>query len=127
MCCFNNREYLLPYLTGESNAAVRRQPYLSMDTVAAAAATYSSLYGNEDGTVPATFQVIHLLGWKPASSQAKAARRGTYCTSHFGFRPSKPQWGGGFTPVDLYCIILTCLYGGFGYVDASLQGVQQHR
>jgi NADH dehydrogenase [ubiquinone] 1 alpha subcomplex assembly factor 5 len=50
-----------------------------MDTAAAAAATYTSLYGNEDGTVPATFQVIHLLGWKPASSQAKAARRGK-CT-----------------------------------------------
>ena len=34
-------------------------------------------YGNSDGTIPATFQVIHLLGWKPDPSQAKPAPRGS--------------------------------------------------
>ena len=29
------------------------------------------LYGNEDGTVPATFQVVHMLGWKPHETQAR--------------------------------------------------------
>jgi NADH dehydrogenase [ubiquinone] 1 alpha subcomplex assembly factor 5 len=29
----------------------------------------AELYGNDDGTIPATFQVIHLMGWKPDSSQ----------------------------------------------------------
>ena len=62
---------------GESNAAMRRQHMLSTETVAAAAATYTSLYGNEDGSVPATFQVIHLVGWKPSDAQVGPAKRGS--------------------------------------------------
>lgn len=62
---------------GESNAAMRRQQLLSTETLAAAAATYTSLYGNEDGTVPATFQVIHLVGWKPGGGQVGPAARGS--------------------------------------------------
>lgn len=35
------------------------------------------LYGNEDGTVPATFQIIYLIGWKSDPSQPKPLERGT--------------------------------------------------
>jgi NADH dehydrogenase [ubiquinone] 1 alpha subcomplex assembly factor 5 len=61
----------------ENNAALNRHNHLHPATFAAAAAIYKEMYGNEDGTIPATFQVIHLLGWKPDPSQAKPAQRGS--------------------------------------------------
>lgn len=27
------------------------------------------MYGNDDGTIPATFQLINMVGWKPDPSQ----------------------------------------------------------
>ncbi len=27
------------------------------------------MYGNEDGSVPATFQILYMIGWKPHESQ----------------------------------------------------------
>jgi len=27
------------------------------------------MYGNEDGTVPATFQILYFIAWKPDISQ----------------------------------------------------------
>lgn len=62
---------------GEINASVKRNHTLSPETFAAAAAVYQDMYGNEDGTIPATFQVIYLLGWKPDPTQAKPAARGS--------------------------------------------------
>jgi len=53
------------------------------------------MHGNEDGTVPATFQIVHMvrfqsssievqlltqpyqIGWKPAPNQPKPLERGT--------------------------------------------------
>lgn len=35
------------------------------------------LYGNEDGTIPATFQIIYMIGWKPDPSQPKPLERGS--------------------------------------------------
>uniref|UniRef100_A0A8C1TFE8 Arginine-hydroxylase NDUFAF5, mitochondrial n=1 Tax=Cyprinus carpio TaxID=7962 RepID=A0A8C1TFE8_CYPCA len=35
------------------------------------------MYGNEDGSVPATFQILYMIGWKPHESQAKPAKRGS--------------------------------------------------
>mmetsp|Transcript_20950 Transcript_20950/g.54481 ORF Transcript_20950/g.54481 Transcript_20950/m.54481 type:complete len:351 (-) Transcript_20950:1089-2141(-) len=62
---------------GESNAALKRHGRLDPGTLAAAAAIYGEMYGNDDGSIPATFQVIYLLGWKPDPSQAKPAARGS--------------------------------------------------
>lgn len=62
---------------GESNCAWNRKPILHRDTLLAAAAIYKEMYGNEDGTVPATFEVLHMIGWKPHESQAKPAKRGS--------------------------------------------------
>ncbi|KAK0491380.1 S-adenosyl-L-methionine-dependent methyltransferase [Armillaria novae-zelandiae] len=56
---------------GESNAIIGRRHFIHRDTLTAASAIYKELHGNEDGTVPATFQVIFMIGWKPDPSQAK--------------------------------------------------------
>jgi NADH dehydrogenase [ubiquinone] 1 alpha subcomplex assembly factor 5 len=61
---------------GASSAALARRPRLSRDTLVAAAAAYSALYGNPDGTVPATFHIIHMIGWAPAASQPRPLARG---------------------------------------------------
>lgn len=54
--------------------------HLRRDTAVAAAAIYHQLYGNKDGekyTIPATFQIIYMLGWKPDASQPKPLPRGS--------------------------------------------------
>ncbi|XP_017877240.1 arginine-hydroxylase NDUFAF5, mitochondrial [Ceratina calcarata] len=65
----------------ENNAIRNRKLRLNKDTVLAAAAIYKELYGKvtENGSsyVPATFQVMYLLGWKPDTSQPKPLERGT--------------------------------------------------
>lgn len=65
----------------ESNAARNRNLHLSRDTLIAAASIYQHYYGKtrEDNTtfVPATFQIIYMLGWKPDASQPKPLERGT--------------------------------------------------
>ncbi|KYQ56262.1 hypothetical protein ALC60_04876 [Trachymyrmex zeteki] len=65
----------------ENNAARNRNLHLPRDTLIAAASIYKELYGKtrEDNTafVPATFQIIYMLGWKPDESQPKPLRRGT--------------------------------------------------
>lgn len=61
---------------GESNAARNRALHLNREKMFAAAAIYEHLYG-KDGKVPATFQILYMLGWKPDPSQPKALRRGS--------------------------------------------------
>jgi len=62
---------------GESNAIMGRGHFIRRDTLAAASAIYKELHGNEDGTVPATFQIIYMIGWKPAPNQRKPLERGS--------------------------------------------------
>ncbi|WWC64725.1 uncharacterized protein I303_107336 [Kwoniella dejecticola CBS 10117] len=66
---------------GESNAILGRRAHVSRDVLLAADAIYKELYGNEDGSVPATFQIIFLIGWKPGPNQPKALERGSATTS----------------------------------------------
>ncbi|XP_018674404.2 putative methyltransferase At1g22800, mitochondrial [Musa acuminata AAA Group] len=68
---------------GETNALFQRSNILKKDTALATAAVYQSMFGGEDGTVPATFQVIYMTGWKEHPSQQKAKRRGS-ATASFG-------------------------------------------
>ncbi|GAA6225664.1 NADH dehydrogenase [ubiquinone] 1 alpha subcomplex assembly factor 5 [Lates japonicus] len=68
---------------GESNCAWNRRLMLHRDTILAAAAIYKEMYGNEDGSVPATFEILYMIGWKPHESQAKPAKRGS-ATASFG-------------------------------------------
>ncbi|XP_056264947.1 arginine-hydroxylase NDUFAF5, mitochondrial [Pseudoliparis swirei] len=62
---------------GESNCAWNRRSLLHRDSMLAAAAVYKEMYGNEDGAVPATFDILYMIGWKPHESQAKPAKRGS--------------------------------------------------
>lgn len=48
----------------ENNAAFNRAAHLSKDTMFAASAIYSELYGKEN-SIPATFQIIYFVAWKP--------------------------------------------------------------
>jgi len=66
---------------GEGNAIVGRRHFMHRDTLAAASAIYKELYGNEDGSIPATFQIIYMIGWKPSSSQPKPLERGSAKTN----------------------------------------------
>ncbi|KLO19933.1 S-adenosyl-L-methionine-dependent methyltransferase [Schizopora paradoxa] len=62
---------------GESNAIIGRRSFIHRDTLLAASAAYKALHGNEDGTIPATFQIIFVIGWKPSPTQPKPLERGT--------------------------------------------------
>ncbi|XP_037583834.1 arginine-hydroxylase NDUFAF5, mitochondrial isoform X2 [Cebus imitator] len=41
------------------------------------------MYRNEDGSVPATYQIYYMIGWKYHESQARPAKRGS-ATVSFG-------------------------------------------
>ncbi|XP_011502528.1 PREDICTED: NADH dehydrogenase [ubiquinone] 1 alpha subcomplex assembly factor 5 [Ceratosolen solmsi marchali] len=67
---------------GESNAARNRKLHLSRDTLFAASAIYNQLYGkikekDKSRYIPATFQIIYMIGWKPDESQPKIMKQGT--------------------------------------------------
>jgi hypothetical protein len=42
-----------------------------------AAEIYKAEYGNDDGTIPASFEIITLTGWAPHESQQKPLRPGS--------------------------------------------------
>ncbi|KAL6523343.1 hypothetical protein OROGR_016946 [Orobanche gracilis] len=78
---------------GETNALYQRGKILKRDAALATAAVYESMFAAEDGTIPATFQVIYMTGWKDHPSQPKAKRRGSATVS---FSDIQKQFGGGF-------------------------------
>ena len=61
---------------GESNCAWTRPLLLRRDVMTAAAALYENLYGNTESDegakgIPATFQLLYFIGWKPHPSQVR--------------------------------------------------------
>lgn len=56
---------------GESNSSVlRHKAPLRRDIIEFATKEYNARYGNvDDGSVPATFQVIYMIGWAPSDDQ----------------------------------------------------------
>ena len=62
---------------GETNVLQGMVRPLNRRIVARAAALYAERYGLEDGRIPATFEIIHLAGWKPHESQQKPLPRGS--------------------------------------------------
>jgi SAM-dependent methyltransferase len=63
---------------GESNAAwARRRTFSRRDTMFAAAARYGSLFGAEDGRIPASFQILTLTAWAPDAAQQKPLAPGS--------------------------------------------------
>lgn len=60
---------------GENNAVVGREP-LRRDVINAAAEEYEKRFTHPQGGVTATFEIVHLIGWKPASGQPEPLERG---------------------------------------------------
>ncbi|XP_014770023.1 arginine-hydroxylase NDUFAF5, mitochondrial [Octopus bimaculoides] len=65
---------------GESNCAWSRKNFLHRDSMLAAASIYKEMYGTEN-SIPATFQILNFIGWKPDPSQPKPAARGSATVS----------------------------------------------
>ncbi|KAI8123825.1 mitochondrial, Arginine-hydroxylase NDUFAF5 [Lucilia cuprina] len=61
----------------ENNAAFNRPIHLSRDTMMAASAIYKEMYQTVDNGVPATFQIIYFVGWKPGPNQPTPLPRGS--------------------------------------------------
>lgn len=63
---------------GESNAIVGREMgAIGRDVLLANEAIYRELHGNEDGTIPATFRIIYMIGWHDSPDMAKPLARGS--------------------------------------------------
>jgi hypothetical protein len=63
---------------GESNAvAGRRQGLTRRTLIMEAAARYRALFGDADGRVPATFQVVYLTAWAPDAAQQRPLSPGS--------------------------------------------------
>lgn len=62
---------------GETNAVCERRKSMSRrTTLLDALARYRALYGDADGRVPATFQLIYLTAWSPSQNQPRPLRPG---------------------------------------------------
>lgn len=62
---------------GETSVLASDTRPLSREIVARAAQLYVSKHGEADGRIPATFEIIHLAGWAPHSSQQQPLQRGS--------------------------------------------------
>jgi NADH dehydrogenase [ubiquinone] 1 alpha subcomplex assembly factor 5 len=63
---------------GENNAVLGREMGpIQRDVLLAADAIYRELHGNPDGSIPATFRMIYMIGWKESEDQAKPLPRGS--------------------------------------------------
>ena len=58
-------------LIGRRNHFTRRDVFLRTATL------YQERYGRDDGTIPASFELIHLTAWSPDASQQKPLRPGS--------------------------------------------------
>nr|CAB3264258.1 NADH dehydrogenase [ubiquinone] 1 alpha subcomplex assembly factor 5-like [Phallusia mammillata] len=60
------------------NSAIVHRKMLHRDTLIAAASIYQAMYGDKSSEcIPATFQLLFMIGWKPDKSQQKPLERGT--------------------------------------------------
>jgi NADH dehydrogenase [ubiquinone] 1 alpha subcomplex assembly factor 5 len=63
---------------GEGNAILGREMgAISRDVLLANEGIYRELHGNEDGSIPATFRIIYVIGWHEDPSQSKPLPRGS--------------------------------------------------
>ncbi|KAF2802955.1 S-adenosyl-L-methionine-dependent methyltransferase [Mytilinidion resinicola] len=63
---------------GESNAVLGREMgAMQRDAMLAAEGIYRELHGNDDGSIPATFRLIYMIGWKEGPNQSKPLPRGS--------------------------------------------------
>lgn len=62
---------------GETNVLAGDGRPLTRGIVARAAQIYAERFGEPDGRIPATFEIVHLAGWAPHESQQKPLPRGS--------------------------------------------------
>ncbi|MFC0633358.1 methyltransferase domain-containing protein [Brevundimonas balnearis] len=62
---------------GETSALAGPVRPLSREIAARAAQLYAERYGQADGRIPATFEIIRLAGWAPHESQPRPLPRGS--------------------------------------------------
>ncbi|KAG9242301.1 S-adenosyl-L-methionine-dependent methyltransferase [Calycina marina] len=63
---------------GESNAILGREAgAIKRDVLLANEGIYRELHGNPDGTIPATFRLIYMIGWKEGPNQSEPLARGS--------------------------------------------------
>jgi NADH dehydrogenase [ubiquinone] 1 alpha subcomplex assembly factor 5 len=63
---------------GETNALTARRRFgLRRATLAHAAALYAERFGDSEGRIPATFEILFLCGWAPHPSQPQPLPRGS--------------------------------------------------
>lgn len=63
---------------GEGNAVLGREMGpIQRDVLLAAEGIYRELHGNEDGSIPATFRIIYMIGWREGENQPKPLARGS--------------------------------------------------
>ncbi|WGM32766.1 methyltransferase domain-containing protein [Brevundimonas sp. NIBR11] len=62
---------------GETNVLAGTIRPLTRPIIARAAVLYSERYGEADGRIPATFEIVNLAGWAPHESQPKPLPRGS--------------------------------------------------
>lgn len=65
---------------GETNVLAGVVRPLTRGIITRAAALYAERFGEADGRIPATFEIINLAGWAPHESQPKALPRGSAST-----------------------------------------------
>jgi NADH dehydrogenase [ubiquinone] 1 alpha subcomplex assembly factor 5 len=67
---------------GESNAILKNSGGLSRDVLLANESIYRQLHGEEGKeSIPATFRIIYMIGWKEGAGQGKPLPRGSGQTS----------------------------------------------
>ncbi|KAK7228936.1 hypothetical protein V2G26_001106 [Clonostachys chloroleuca] len=63
---------------GEGNAILGREMGpISRDVLLASEGIYRELHGNPDGSIPATFRIIYMIGWRESANQIKPLARGS--------------------------------------------------
>lgn len=62
---------------GESNAVKARSLYIPPVVLQLANAIYKEMHGDPDGSVPATFRIVYMMGWKHDASQQQPIARGS--------------------------------------------------
>ena len=65
---------------GDSQATAQRSA-VTQSSLLAAASAYRECYGDADGNIQASFQVIYFIGWSPHESQQVPLQRGTATAS----------------------------------------------
>ncbi|NKB19173.1 MAG: methyltransferase domain-containing protein [Alphaproteobacteria bacterium] len=67
---------------GETNAVIARsQNFTKREFFFKVAERYTELFGDSDGRIPASFQILYLTGWAPDTSQQQPLRPGSATAS----------------------------------------------